>query len=88
MNPWERAHDETQGGEAMPDEIAAAGREVVEMMGACAAAPDDLTTARAADEALMRLEQVLAASSTQISDGAQRQAATAGSSLSQKGSSS
>ena len=62
----------------MPDEIAAAGREVVEMLGACAAAPDDLETGRAADEALMRLEQVLAASSTE----------TGGSSLSQKGSSS
>jgi acyl carrier protein len=46
----------------MPDEIAAAGAEVVEMLGACAADPDDLETARAADEALMRLEQVLAAS--------------------------
>jgi hypothetical protein len=58
----------------MPDEIAAAGREVVDMLGACAAAPDDRATGRAADEALMRLEQVLAA-------------ATDGSPLSQKGSS-
>jgi hypothetical protein len=76
MNPWDRAHDEIQGGKAMPDEIAAAGGEVVEMLGACAAAPDDLEIGRAADEALMRLEQVLAASSAE----------TAGSSLSQKGS--
>jgi hypothetical protein len=45
----------------MPDEIAAAGREVVDMLGACAAAPDDRATGRAADEALMRLEQALAA---------------------------
>jgi hypothetical protein len=71
----------------MPDEIAAAGSEVVEMLGACAAAPDDLETGRAADEALMRLEQVLAAGSTETGDGAERQPATAGSSLSQKGSS-
>ena len=62
-----------------PDEIAVAGREVVDMLGACAAAPDDRQTGRAADEALMRLERLLAASSGQ--------AATAGSSLSQKGSS-
>jgi hypothetical protein len=46
----------------MPDEIAEIGREVVEMLGACGAAPDDRETARAADEALMRLEQALAAS--------------------------
>ncbi|ONI76158.1 hypothetical protein ALI144C_36385 [Actinosynnema sp. ALI-1.44] len=43
----------------MPDEIAVAGQEVVEMLGACAAAPDDLETGRAADEALRRLEQLL-----------------------------
>jgi hypothetical protein len=43
----------------MPDEIAAAGREVVDMLGACAAAPDDVETGRAADDALMRLEQLL-----------------------------
>jgi hypothetical protein len=43
----------------MPDEIAAAGSEVVEMLGACAAAPDDIETGRAADDALMRLEQLL-----------------------------
>ena len=72
----------------MPDEIAAAGREVVEMLGACAAALDDLETGRAADEALMRLEQALAASSTETGDGAESRAVTAGSSLSQKGSSS
>lgn len=82
----------------MPDEIAAAGSEVVEMLGACAAAPDDIETGRAADEALMRLEQALgrvsdvlkqdlAASSTQTGDGAETPPVTAGSSLSQKGSS-
>jgi hypothetical protein len=71
----------------MPDEIAAAGRVLVEMLGACAAAPDDLETGRVADEALMRLEQVLAASPTETGDGAERQVATASSSLSQKGSS-
>jgi hypothetical protein len=80
MNPWDRAHDEIQGGKAMPDESAAAGNEVVEMLGACAAAPDDLETGRAADEALMRLEQVLAANLTEAGAGA-------GSALSQKGSS-
>jgi len=50
------------GGNAMPDEpdeIAAAGRKVVEMLGACAAAPDDMETGRAADDALMNLEQLL-----------------------------
>jgi hypothetical protein len=46
-----------------PDEIAAAGREVVDMLGACAAAPDDVETGRAADDALMKLEQLLAAGS-------------------------
>jgi hypothetical protein len=46
-----------------PDEIAAAGREVVDMLGACAAAPDDVATGRAADAALMRLERLLAAGS-------------------------
>lgn len=71
----------------MPDEIAAAGREVVEMLGACAAAPDDPETGRAADEALMRLEQALTAGSTETGDGARRPAATAGSSLPQKGTS-
>lgn len=53
-------------------EIATAGQEVVEMLGACAAAPDDLATGQAADEALRRLEQLLTA--------------TAGTPLSQKGS--
>jgi len=48
----------------MPDEIAAAGREVVEMLGACGAAPDDVETGRAADEALLRLEQAIAAGSS------------------------
>ncbi|MEV4318100.1 hypothetical protein [Actinocrispum sp. NPDC049592] len=57
----------------MPDEIAAAGQQVVDMLGACAAAPDDVETGRAADEALMRLERLLAAA--------------AGLSLSEKGSS-
>jgi hypothetical protein len=35
----------------MPDEFDEAGCEVVEMLGACAAAPDDLETGRATDEA-------------------------------------
>jgi hypothetical protein len=48
-----------------PDEIATAGREVVDMLGACAAAPDDLETGRAADDALLRLDRLLAAGSTQ-----------------------
>jgi hypothetical protein len=43
----------------MPDEIVAAGSKVVEMLGACAAAPDDLQIARAADEALTELDQLL-----------------------------
>jgi hypothetical protein len=43
------------------DEIAAAGQQVVELLGACAAAPDDIATARAADDALRNLEQLLAA---------------------------
>lgn len=59
----------------MSDEIAAAGHEVVEMLGACGAAPDDVEIGQAADEALLRLEQLLAETTT-------------GSSLSQKGSSS
>lgn len=44
------------------DEIAAAGRKIVELLGACAAAPDDIETGRAADDALRNLEQLLAAS--------------------------
>jgi len=51
----------------MPDEIAAAGREVVDMLGACAAAPDDLETGRAADDALLRLVHLLAAVETSSS---------------------
>jgi hypothetical protein len=54
--------DEIHGGNAM-DEIAAAGQAVVEMLGACAAAPDDVETGRAADEALLKLERLLAAGS-------------------------
>jgi hypothetical protein len=42
-----------------PDEIAAAGRMVVEMLGACSAAPDDADVGRAADEALRNLERLL-----------------------------
>lgn len=45
-----------------PDEIAVAGREVVDMLGACAAAPDDVATGQAADAALMRLDRLLAGS--------------------------
>ncbi|MFG2000490.1 hypothetical protein ACGFNU_15215 [Spirillospora sp. NPDC048911] len=43
------------------DEIAAAGATVVEMLGACAGAPDDKEIGRAADDALMRLERLLSA---------------------------
>lgn len=41
------------------DELAAAGRKVVDMLGACAAAPDDRETGRAADDALRNLERLL-----------------------------
>jgi len=47
-----------------PDEIAAAGAKVVEMLGACAEAPDDVEVGRAADEALLELERLLAAAGT------------------------
>ena len=47
-----------------PNEITEAGREVVELMGACGADPDDLETGRAADAALRRLERLLAAELT------------------------
>lgn len=43
------------------DEIAAAGRAVVELLGACSAAPDDEETGRAADDALRNLERLLTA---------------------------
>ena len=43
----------------MPDEIAAAGREVVDLLGACAAAPDDMPTGQAADDALRHLDRLL-----------------------------
>jgi hypothetical protein len=45
------------------DEVAAAGRKVVELLGACAAAPDDIQTGRAADDALRKLDKLLAAGS-------------------------
>jgi hypothetical protein len=45
------------------DEIEAAGQRVVEAFGACAGAPDDLDAARAADDALDRLEELLTARS-------------------------
>jgi hypothetical protein len=44
------------------DEITAAGREVVDMLGRCAADPDDVETGRAADDALRKLEQLLTGS--------------------------
>jgi hypothetical protein len=44
----------------MTDEITAAGSRVVDMLGACAEAPDDLATAAQADEALDDLERLLA----------------------------
>jgi hypothetical protein len=43
------------------DEIDAAGSKVVELLGACAVAPDDIQTGRAADDALRDLERLLAA---------------------------
>jgi hypothetical protein len=46
---------------AEPEEIAAAGHKLVEMLGACAAAPDDVATGRAADDALRELERLLTA---------------------------
>jgi hypothetical protein len=42
------------------DEITAAGQEVIDLLGACGAAPDDIEIGRAADEALRKLEQLLA----------------------------
>jgi hypothetical protein len=41
------------------DEIADCGRKVVDLLGACAAAPDDMATGRAADAALRVLDQLL-----------------------------
>jgi hypothetical protein len=43
-----------------PDEIAVAGLRVVELLAACAAAPDDTETGRVADDALADLERLLA----------------------------
>jgi hypothetical protein len=45
----------------MSGQIEAHGQKVVEMFGACAQAPDDLTVAAAADEALAALEKLLLA---------------------------
>jgi hypothetical protein len=42
-----------------PDEIAVAGRKVVDLTAACAAAPDDAATGQAADDALRELERLL-----------------------------
>jgi hypothetical protein len=44
----------------MSDHVNALGEKVVELFGQCAAAPDDLDVARAADEALWELEEALA----------------------------
>jgi hypothetical protein len=41
------------------DEIAAAGRKIVELLGACAANPDDAEIGWAADDALRQLEGLL-----------------------------
>jgi len=43
----------------MVDQIDSCGQRVVEMFGACAAAPDDLEVAAAADAALAQLEELL-----------------------------
>jgi hypothetical protein len=51
------------------DEIDAAGRKVVELLGACAVAPDDLQTGQAADDALRNLERLLTAGSADYSPG-------------------
>jgi hypothetical protein len=48
-----------------PDEITVAGRAVVDMLGACGAAPDDVATGQAADAALTRLERLLAVGRTE-----------------------
>jgi hypothetical protein len=50
-----------------PDEIAAAGSKVVELLSACAASPDEMETGRAADDALRNLEHLLAAGATNCS---------------------
>ena len=55
-----------------PEEIAAAGRKIVEMLGACAAAPDDVTIGQAADDALRKLEQLLASAERSSGPGARR----------------
>jgi acyl carrier protein len=43
------------------DEIDAARRTVVELLGACAVSPDDVQTGRAADDALRNLDRLLTA---------------------------
>jgi len=43
------------------DEIDAAGRRVIELLTACAVAPDDRETGQAADDALRNLERLLTA---------------------------
>ncbi|MDH2428340.1 hypothetical protein [Sphaerisporangium sp. TRM90804] len=48
----------------MSEPIEAQGHKVVELFGACGAAPDDLEVARAADEALRILEDMLLATET------------------------
>lgn len=50
-----------------PDEIAAAGSKIVELLGACAASPDDMATGRDADDALRNLERLLATGATNCS---------------------
>ena len=45
----------------MHDLIAEQGKKVVELFTRCSAAPDDLEVAKAADEALWRLESLLTA---------------------------
>ncbi|WP_199836078.1 hypothetical protein [Streptomyces sp. TP-A0356] len=45
----------------MFEEIESQGRKVVELFTACAAAPDDLDAARAADAGLAELEELLRA---------------------------
>ena len=48
-------------GETVSESVEALGREVVELFTACGGAPDDPAVARAAGEAMDRLEAALAA---------------------------
>jgi hypothetical protein len=49
-----------------PAEITAAGLKIIDLMGACAASPDDLAIGQAADDALRNLEQLLATAAKRL----------------------